>query len=95
MGYFAGMDSGELTDEQIKVLKEQLRPAFLYLKRLVERMGQRGFKPDDEIFKAAKDAYDRVHGLNVRLHYLGCDVSKREFEAERKAKGKPLRPGWS
>ena len=41
------MNSGELTSEQIKVLQEQLKPHFLYLKRLLERMEQRGFNPTD------------------------------------------------
>ena len=86
------MNSGELTSEQIKVLQEQLKPHFLYLKRLLERMEQRGFNPNDEIFKAAKDVYGRLHSLRVRLHYLGCDPFKREFEAEWKAKGKPSSP---
>ncbi len=89
------MDSGDLTSEQVKVLQEQLRPTFLYLQRLVGRMEKCGFNRQDEIYKAASDSYDRVFGLNVRLHYLCCDAQKREREAERKAKGEPFRPGWS
>src|SRR5688572_29117496 len=89
------MNSGDLTCEQIKTLQDQLKPAFFFPKSLVERMEQRGFHPDDEILKAARDAFDRLHGLSVRLHYLGCNAFKRELEADRKAKGKPIGPGWS
>jgi len=86
------MNSGDLTHVQIKTLQSQLKPAFRFLKALAERMGKCGFHPDDEVYKSARDAYDRVHGLSVRLHYLACDASKREYEAERKAKGKPMSP---
>jgi hypothetical protein len=86
------MNSGELTSDQIKALQDHLKPSFLFLKRLADRFAERGFNPEDEIYKAVREAFDKVHSLNVKLHYLGCDASKREREAERKAKGKPFSP---
>jgi hypothetical protein len=84
------MNSGDLTSDQIKVLQDQLKPSFLFLKRLADRFAERGFNPSDEIYKAVREAFDKVHSLNVNLHCLGCDAFKREREAERKAKGLPF-----
>ena len=86
------MNSSDLNSNQIKVIQDQLKPSFVYLKGLVERMAERGFHPDDEIFKAASDAFNRVHALNIRLHYLGCDASRREYEAKQTATGKRRSP---
>ena len=36
-------------------------------------MERRRFPPNDELYRSVCLAYDRVHEVNVRLHYLSCD----------------------
>jgi hypothetical protein len=83
------MKSADLTSEQVDTLKAQLLPHLRYLRQLYLRMEKRGFGPDDELFKAANEAYEKIHSPLVKLHYLSCEAFKREFDQkEREIKRK-------
>jgi hypothetical protein len=66
------MDSSLLTTEQAKVLCEQVRRHLAYLRKLHNRMVERGFPPDDKLMQLTEHAYDATHALSVELHYLTC-----------------------
>jgi hypothetical protein len=50
-----------------------LRPALGYLHRMRQRMGRRGFLPNDELLKLTVSAYNAIHSLTVELHYMSCE----------------------
>ena len=70
--YVAIMRSRDLTTAQAEALMKQVGRRLRYLGRLCERMNQRGFPPNDELFKAATKAYEALHELHVKCHYAGC-----------------------
>jgi hypothetical protein len=63
------MDSSQLTTEQAAKNRDAIGPTVGYLCRLVRRMERRGFPPDDELFKLATEAYDKMYHLSSDLHY--------------------------
>ena len=64
------MDSSQITTDQAAKIKDAIGPAFGYLSRLVQRMERRGFPPDDQLFKLATAAHDRMQHLWITLHYM-------------------------
>jgi hypothetical protein len=64
------MDSSQITTEQAAKIKDAIGPAFGYLSLLVRRMERRGFPPDDQLFKIATAAQDRMQHLWITLHYM-------------------------
>ena len=77
------MRSRDLTTVQAETLMKQVGDRLRYLGRLCERMNQRGFPPNDELFEAAMKAYEALHELHVKCHYAGCKegVAKRQEDA--------------
>ena len=66
------MTSDDLTTEQARRVGVVVGRQLNYLGRLRDRMQRRGFPPNDELVVAVTKAYNAIHGLNVRLHYLCC-----------------------
>ena len=66
------MRSTDLTDDQARDLAERLRKMLGYLGRLRKRMEQERFPNDDELYQSAREAYNAMHDLTVKAHYLSC-----------------------
>lgn len=66
------MTSEDLTPDQAKAVGIVVGRHLRYLGRLRDRMQRRGFPPNDPLVLSLTEAYNAIHGLNVRLHYLGC-----------------------
>jgi hypothetical protein len=66
------MNSEQLKTWQAERMRDQLGPALRYVHRLVRRMEQRGFPPDDKLYQAAFRTYNELHTLCMKLHYLSC-----------------------
>jgi hypothetical protein len=66
------MDSTKITPAQAEVLKQHTRPMLCYLGAMLTRMHKRRFPPQDELLRSTQNAYNAVHELNVRIHYLSC-----------------------
>ena len=66
------MDSTKITTAQAEVLKRHTRPMLRYLGAMLKRMHKRRFPPQDELLRSTQKAYNAVHELNVRIHYLSC-----------------------
>jgi hypothetical protein len=64
------MDSDELTTEQAGQKHESLFRLANYLHRVVKRMENWGFPPNDRLYEHAKRAYDAVCSLRVELRYI-------------------------
>jgi hypothetical protein len=73
----------DLTTAQAEALMAQVGKRLRYLGRLCERLNQRGFPPDDELFAAAMKAYNAVYELHVRCHYAGCKQGVAKVKGER------------
>jgi hypothetical protein len=67
------MESSDLTPEQAHAIHEQLRPMVAYLLKLEERMEERDFPQDDELYPMVKRAHDAAHALFLETHELGCE----------------------
>jgi len=52
-----------------EVIGRQLR----YLGKLRTRMERLAFPPNDPLYRQVSDAFDKIHRLNVALHYMSCD----------------------
>jgi hypothetical protein len=66
------MDGTDLTTEQARKMHQSLFRLANYLSRVVRRMEQTGFPPDDHLYQTTKRAYDAVCTLCMELHYLSC-----------------------
>jgi hypothetical protein len=55
-----------------EIINNVLRPCTGYLYRLRERMLKVGFTIDQPLYQLVSDAYDAMHALCVRLHYISC-----------------------
>jgi hypothetical protein len=64
--------SDDLTTEQARRVGAVVGRELRYLGRLRDRMQRRGFPPDDPLVRDVTAAYNAIHGLRVRLHYLSC-----------------------
>ena len=54
--------------------------SLVYLGALIDRMNRRGFSPDDRLFRRALEAFDKVHALNIELHYMSCKAGVGRLE---------------
>jgi hypothetical protein len=61
-----------ITIEQAKQLEATVGRMLGYLNALRSRMEKQGFPPNDLLRERVERAYDAVHSLSVRLHYLTC-----------------------
>ena len=68
------MRSEDLSREQEAKLGEKIGSVVGYLHRLIRRMDECHFPPDDKLRVLATAAYDKVHHLSVELHYMSCQV---------------------
>ncbi len=66
------MDSRAITPEQAVAINTSLYRSLNYLGRLRARMVKVGFPPDDDLLQLVDQAYNAVHSLSVRTHYLSC-----------------------
>ena len=64
------MSRGDIQKWQAKRISEALFPATNYLIRLRRRMEQRGFPPDEPLYREVCAAYDAIHRLGMSMHYL-------------------------
>ena len=67
-----GVDSSNLTSEQLERVKASVSRELRYLNRLIERMARLGFPPTDAVYAAALRAQAETQGLYVALHYASC-----------------------
>jgi hypothetical protein len=61
----------QLQPDHAKIIAKSIWPMLNYLVRLRERM-EKTFPPTDPVYLDVCKAYDAMHALNVRLHYLSC-----------------------
>ena len=66
------MESKDLTTVQAKVLGDRIRPMLAFIGALRDRMTRRGFELDDLLYQETCEAFDVLHRINVRVHYLSC-----------------------
>ena len=66
------MRSTDLTEAQARALAERLLQLLAYLGRLTKRMEQERFPADDQLYQSAREAYNAMHDLTVKAHYLRC-----------------------
>ena len=71
------MTSKDLTVAQARKIDDQIRSRLGYLHRLKRRMEDEGFPIDDEIYVATTKAYNAMHELSVKMHYVACDADRR------------------
>ena len=67
------MDYWDVQRGQVLKMAEHLRPAMVYLGKLRSPIEQRGFLPDDKLYRRVSEAYNAMNGLCVTLHYLSCE----------------------
>jgi hypothetical protein len=49
-----------------------------YLGRVLRRMERLGFPLNDRLYQEVLGAYNAIHGLSVRLHYLQCGMGETQ-----------------
>jgi hypothetical protein len=67
-----GMPSQRITAAQADALAVKLRPMLSYLNRLLKRMEQTGFPPDDRLLGMVVVVRNAMHELTVAVHYASC-----------------------
>lgn len=67
------MHSTHLTRQQADRLRLQVAARLPWLTRLIDRMQQRRFPPDDPVFIAALRAREAMQDLHVAAHYASCE----------------------
>lgn len=73
------MADKQITSPQAEQLGEQIGPMMNYLLRVRNRMDKAGLHRD-ELYELVDQAFDRLHHLNVALHYraIGHGVGEAE-----------------
>jgi len=71
--YVPGMDSNSITRAQAEQMKEVVGRQLRYLGKLQRRMEKMRWPPTDPLYVDVCAAFDKIHKLNVALHYLSCD----------------------
>lgn len=66
------MTSDDLSPEQARQVNEVAGRQLRYVNRLVRRMEQLRFPPDDALLRAALRAQDALQGLTMAAHYASC-----------------------
>ena len=72
------MNSNDLTREQLDPLCEKTRDMTAWLNQLKTRLEANRFPHDDELYKLACEACDKVQHLRMTLHYLNCETSRKQ-----------------
>lgn len=62
----------EITKEQPRQLWDKLGPSMRLLQNVYLRLDERGYQPGNELFDAAQKAWESIHSLSIRAHYLAC-----------------------
>lgn len=73
-----GMDSKDLTRDQVTELKAKAAEMNQWLRKLELRMTETGFPEDDALLQSTKRAHLHMHDLWIHLHYLECDRGRQE-----------------
>jgi hypothetical protein len=76
------MDSSNLTPEQAGKIREMLQPHAAYLRKLSDRMRQRGFPFYDDLYVATCHARDSVGKVLAMLNQI-CRPQRRKTLGER------------
>lgn len=66
-----------LTKQQAAKVRASIDPAVHYLYRLVRRMEEVGFAPDDPLYVAAREAWQAVVRLSGRLGCVAAGIDHR------------------
>jgi hypothetical protein len=61
------MDSGDLTSEQSRIIRDRLRPFVIQLHKWQHRMRQVGFPNGDALLLATDNAYESIAELTTSL----------------------------
>jgi hypothetical protein len=80
-----GMDRHDLTPEQAAKIRDVICQQFTYLWRLTDRMKDRGFPLDDDLYTAATHARDSARKLMLTLGEIG-QPARLETIGERAAR---------
>ena len=72
------MNSGDLTAEQARRLREAIGRQLRYLNKLCARMQRLGWPVEDPVCKAASAARDATQDLFTATHYMGCEQGVRK-----------------
>jgi hypothetical protein len=72
---FAGMESDDLTHEQLAKLYPAFWPHLNYVVRLDKRLKTLGFQEDERLRKKVIAARNAMQALHIHLHYLSCPDS--------------------
>lgn len=67
----SGMDSGDLSSIDADRIRKAL-PSVAYLSALKRRMEQRGFPPDDPLYRHVVQAQQALSDLHIHVHYMTC-----------------------
>jgi hypothetical protein len=73
----AAMDSTNLTPEQAGKIRDMLRPHAAYLRKLSDRMRERGFPFYDDLYSATCQARDSVNRVLAMLNRI-CKPTRSE-----------------
>jgi hypothetical protein len=68
------MDCSQLRPNQIAIFKKEIDRQLRYLGRARRRLELLGFPPADPLYREVSRAFEAVHGLSIRLHYLSCGM---------------------
>jgi hypothetical protein len=66
------MTGDDLTPEQLAWFQAIVGRHLRFYGRLRTRMERRRFRGDEPLYLAVSEAFNAVHGLSVKLHYLTC-----------------------
>jgi ankyrin repeat protein len=66
------MNGDDLDRGQCERLSKAVGRQLRYLRRLTDRMNQRGWDSQDPLYLAAFRAHDAVYGLYLQIHYASC-----------------------
>jgi hypothetical protein len=76
-GHHAGMDSHDLTPDQCRALAEMFGGMQQELSRVLKRMRERRFAPQDRTLQLTESAFALMQELRMHVHYIGCGQIKR------------------
>jgi hypothetical protein len=80
------MDASQLTPEQAAQIRDKLAPHLAYLKKLTERMRERGFPFYDDLLVEASNARDSTAKLVAVLTKMSRPQPPPTTEGDRAAK---------
>lgn len=74
------MKTSDLTADQLERMFDDVRPAQSYLRRLADRMEQRGFAESDPTYQLVSQAHDAVFALAMHLHRSAVSADRRRVQ---------------